>query len=600
MTSHSTGSSPQDDTIDGSSSLPLGKRAACDRCRGQKLRCARQDQSGNPSSSKCARCITAGTTCSYSPSKRAGRPPASGDTAPLERRGQKSSHGGLASTRATANKSAQDGFGKRLEGDRFGHGIRDNGDQARLARIIGDQDVEGGHITSTDELIARSLNSSFLHQAPNFLNEEALGVSRYLGTCNSNWSWGDDSTATFYDGGDPTNLATYGPDHNWSWPQTQPMEIHVAAASSNRKDHDVQDSGHGESNTAPVQLRRAKVQMSKSPGVAIDYALTNRSAHSFESTRTLDSQLGGRKSEREGSTNFDILTHKSGSLPDIEEKGGPFLDDSMSANEAQHRRMHELSELGLTLYSQLIANDAQQRATSGYPSLQDQFVGVVLKSSATFLALLTSFYPTTSQSLMQQHSVSTSSEADESLSEASEFGDLTVDESSQSQRWKHSGRGSVFEAEPKPLPADMTAVFQLLTCYIRIIHLHNMLYSKISDYLIAASRKDVPLPPVFPGMHVGGTSLDDFGDFQVKLLLQISTHMLGEIEMKLGLPDGYRISKKHPRRPGILDISVSVQFVEMTMRENGRTGLGMGSDQVMSMKDNLVSLRRLLKGTINI
>ena len=86
----------------------------------------------------------------------------------------------------------------------------------------------------------------------------------------------------------------------------------------------------------------------------------------------------------------------------------------------------------------------------------------------------------------------------------------------------------------------------------------------------------------------------------MKLLLQISTHVLGEIEMLLGLPEGYRISKKNPQSQGILETSVSVQFVEMTMRENGRIGLGIEWDRVKSIRDKLGSLRVLLKGTINI
>ena len=46
-------------------------RAACDRCRKQKLRCHRKHHSSN---SKCERCTSAGTTCSFSASRRAGRP----------------------------------------------------------------------------------------------------------------------------------------------------------------------------------------------------------------------------------------------------------------------------------------------------------------------------------------------------------------------------------------------------------------------------------------------------------------------------------------------------------------------------------------------
>ena len=72
------------------------KRAACDRCRGQKLRCLRE----TPGAGKCVRCNTAGAVCSFSLSKRAGRPPASATTNSAERRpGGKCAQGNQASTR---------------------------------------------------------------------------------------------------------------------------------------------------------------------------------------------------------------------------------------------------------------------------------------------------------------------------------------------------------------------------------------------------------------------------------------------------------------------------------------------------------------------
>lgn len=37
-----------------------------------------------------------------------------------------------------------------------------------------------------------------------------------------------------------------------------------------------------------------------------------------------------------------------------------------------------------------------------------------------------------------------------------------------------------------PIPADVTTVLQFRTCYIRIIHLHSILYARILDHLLAA------------------------------------------------------------------------------------------------------------------
>lgn len=83
------------------------------------------------------------------------------------------------------------------------------------------------------------------------------------------------------------------------------------------------------------------------------------------------------------------------------------------------------------------------------------------------------------------------------------------------------------------------------------------------------------MSPLIPGMQIGGVLLDNFGKFQIKFLLQVSTHVLGEIKMVLGLPDGHCISKKDQQSQGILEGSVSTQFIEMTTSERGKTGVGM-------------------------
>ena len=220
-----------------------------------------------------------------------------------------------------------------------------------------------------------------------------------------------------------------------------------------------------------------------------------------------------------------------------------------------------------------------------FSGLEDQCVGKVLKNSIAFLNILTSFYPRSRSPT--KCSGSTSSKDDErSPSKVSDTSDPAIE-------------NSVCGEYLKPLPADMTTIVQLLSCYIRITHMHSMLYTRISDYLTTQQHIS-QIPPVFPGLQVDGVSLDAFGKFQIRLVLQISTHILGEIEMALGLPDGYRIGKRNTQIQGILETSVSIQFVEMTMRENGRTGLGMEKDRVASIKDTLASLRQLLKGAINI
>jgi len=145
------------------------------------------------------------------------------------------------------------------------------------------------------------------------------------------------------------------------------------------------------------------------------------------------------------------------------------------------------------------------------------------------------------------------------------------------------------DASKPPSLTDTATILQLLTCYVRIIHLHSILYAHILEYMLAlpphnTDRVDL-IPLVFPGMQVGGVSLDRFGTFQIKILLQISVHVLGEIEVALGLPEGYRVGKRKGEGRGVLGASVSGEFVESLTK--GRT---------KCVKEQLRGLRRVLKG----
>ncbi|KAF2816385.1 uncharacterized protein BDZ99DRAFT_458260 [Mytilinidion resinicola] len=51
------------------------------------------------------------------------------------------------------------------------------------------------------------------------------------------------------------------------------------------------------------------------------------------------------------------------------------------------------------------------------------------------------------------------------------------------------------------------------------------------------------VPVLFPGLTIGGVSLACYPRFQLKFILQICVHHLGEVETLLGLPAGFCVSK---------------------------------------------------------
>ncbi|KAL8703498.1 MAG: hypothetical protein Q9201_003308 [Fulgogasparrea decipioides] len=406
------------------------------------------------------------------------------------------------------------------------------------------------------------------------------------------------------------------------------------------------------------------------------------------------------------------------------------------SQDIRHRRMQELSDLGMTLYAQILETASPASSTNppkSSPQPPFALAGKVLSGSIKFLHLLTSLYstcpsvassPTTNETLDKRKlSNSTEDETISHYSPSSSFSDLNVTASSFSRgsvetecnspllpvgaqsKHRHSrsaskrqhqrkrtrspsqlshptsgsvtdwqvGAGEELGAE-RHQPADVTEVFALLTCYIRLLQLHSLLYARMTEFLTSfsqemssfsstsnqagvsaaqgcpsghssapnlsslgatfsasrdgvmdgtsSSQKSRETPaPLFPGLCLNGVCLDNFANFQIKFLLQITAHTLGEIECMLGLPEGYRVSRRdstfgangaangiaedgYQGRRGILDTGcVSKGFIEMTMESTGTgTGTGTGSgvgDKLMSIRDHLVKLRKLLKGTIN-
>ena len=367
--------------------------------------------------------------------------------------------------------------------------------------------------------------------------------------------------------------------------------------------------------------------------------LSSTSRGSSNSLDLRPNKCGTAKNESK-TTSFDSSDNPSSlsnKIKEVEKKHSPGVDGrvSPSSTEAQQQRMQHLSELDMRLHSQLLnVNAESQVANFEGPELSSQFVGGILESSATFLKILKSFYPMTRSASSQERPAASvdpkcamSRPSSRSPSDMSDSSDAAIECSSTRRppRFENKGAsnpqgpatkavsttirpdnnlnaGSSNECpKPVPAPADMATTLQLLTCCIRIIHLHSILYSKSLAYLDALPAGSHQPPPIFPGIRVGGVALDGFGGFQMKLLLQISTHMLGEIEMALGLPNGYRISKKNEGVCGILENSVSVAFIEMTMRESERTtGFGVERDRTAAIRSDLAGLRLKLKGTINI
>ena len=143
---------------------------------------------------------------------------------------------------------------------------------------------------------------------------------------------------------------------------------------------------------------------------------------------------------------------------------------------------------------------------------------------------------------------------------------------------------------------DTAGIFEILTPYIRLVHLHSLMYTEFYDWLLCWPSKSALAHATFPNLSVGNQSLDFSGKFQIELFLRISLQILGEIEMRLGLPaessvcGGYRTAGAHAK---VLGSSVSPEVLKMALSilENGPGGRSM-----ISLRERLFQINHSLKG----
>lgn len=289
----------------------------------------------------------------------------------------------------------------------------------------------------------------------------------------------------------------------------------------------------------------------------------------------------------------------------------------------QDRWMQKLSEISMDLYQLSTASAGLHQEieeTGGLEHFSHQMAGRLTEISTAFLELLQYFQQSTDDH--HQASKGSSSHSTSIFSSNTSSPDLSDNET------VPIIENVLPNSRPKPksqsrsgdLPwMNMITGLQLVACYLRFHQLHSVLYTAIYNYIAvdqsdktvldirsrssSSSSQTQSLNPLDhrPTIFLGGVLLEPFHKFQIKLVLQINTHLFGEIERALGLPDGYRVSKKRKDEgSGILGGSMSPRLVEMTMRDYASGDVEAELDTLSVTKKRLAALRGLLKGMIDI
>lgn len=143
------------------------------------------------------------------------------------------------------------------------------------------------------------------------------------------------------------------------------------------------------------------------------------------------------------------------------------------------------------------------------------------------------------------------------------------------------------------LTVDRSTILQLIVNYMRLLRLYLALHTSIYDYARHTALNASQRQPIWVGLAVGGIQLDEFSEFQIKLVLQVAARLLGDIESALGLTEGCRVGVAEESRHGILGMYVSTHFIEMCISES-TTGNDDGREAIIRLREIMHRLPDLL------
>ena len=219
---------------------------------------------------------------------------------------------------------------------------------------------------------------------------------------------------------------------------------------------------------------------------------------------------------------------------------------------------------------------SSQRNSDGKTEEYNFLIGRMLNKAETFVSIL------------QQLSPPVSSKSDAGLGGSESDSDRSDEDQDLMNTFtsRHNEVAPIepdsitFKASSSSLRCDVPMTLSILTCYVCLIRIYRTLFSSIHTALVISKERNMELPPLFPGMKLGG--FVPRMNFQVQILVQISTNLLNKIDEALGVSDSQSPARKGV---GILDQTVSAGLLQTMMKEEATEGLENGDPSKESPRE---------------
>lgn len=141
---------------------------------------------------------------------------------------------------------------------------------------------------------------------------------------------------------------------------------------------------------------------------------------------------------------------------------------------------------------------------------------------------------------------------------------------------------------------DIPAALVILTCYIQIIQIYDI-FSRVYESLSEMSHQSISSLQSVPGLQLGGFPVQ-YGNLQIKILIQVIMHLLAHIERLLGTSAEFRLDPSRGTNDGLFSSLELTTLLQMVMSQtDGEESDGMGVGYISSLRENMKNIQQILE-----
>ena len=619
------------------------RRSACDRCRGQKLRCLRNE--GNLES--CKRCHRAKVVCVSSSPLRMGRPArtrapaATGGPSGGRKKRQESSVSSMGViTASLSTVEGENGYrteadeplpsvdtqevatnpNKRLRNDSNFATPSQSGTQswhlqspklADAASIIpqratfsGGTPYAASYTAQGTAMPGTAYGASFpednVTQMPSPLSN-VFDLGRMIFPDNGEFSSGD-----FID--DNFGLTT---SSSASSPKSRRALATASAATDRCSDFTYETTTHGDAQSAPRCMHIPLTSQQKHSDIHMPFERQNRHVDRYQPMRDKDKNEKGN------------IQHMNCEIPFSSPEHDPWADGIQQLSKLNFSLYQQLKRINSCPWADTLSTCFNSIATGSSPQSSACLpIGNILRNSQVFAEILKSFSPSIPSTTSATSSYSSPSSPSSSSSSSEVLTDTTIPHHKHRQNSSLSG---MFYGEPSYTPQkssssahiqnsasdldtfgplaqpDTPMMLSVMTCYIRLTRIYSTIFSHMHKSLLDLPSEHGFLPCALPDLQLGGFPLQSHGHLQIMIFIEVSVHMLDRVEEALGLPDECRIRGRGGKARtggGILGGSSSKKLMEtlMKLEETERGAYGKGDPK--TLREHVKRMKRLLRSNL--